>query len=118
MHEALGKPRRGQRLNLKVRHGEKGFSALPPPTHSTVPWEPWQVGKDQLRLPDTIPGTSHNGIGFDCFKCGAHVIKDDIWKIKGTCPWTTYVPDSIVTGTSPIHNTTVIQLYNHFLNTR
>ena len=95
VHEALGKPGRGERVSLKVERGKQGLKALEPPPHTTVSWESWQVGNDQLRLPDTEPGTEHAGLRFQCFRCGAELVgENDIWKIKGSCVWTKTVPDS------------------------
>ncbi len=94
--EGLKEPHVGENVKLKVKLGDRGLVACMPPVATAMHWASWQIGKDQLRLPDTFPGMPHDGIDLQCWKCGALVIEgSEIWKIKGQCAWTKNVPDSI-----------------------
>ena len=110
VHAALGKPARGARVTVFVKMGDKGLFGSVPRSATEVSWAEWQTGEGQVRLPDTVPGSSHEGISLHCFRCGQCVVREkQIWKVKDTCIWTTQgVPASIIAGT---------RAYNEFKKT-
>jgi hypothetical protein len=60
-----------------------------PPPRSLVQWDDWQVGPTQVPIPDTCPGSEHDGISFACFKCGASIVEGhQIHKVKQAAIWT------------------------------
>ena len=53
-----------------------------------VAWGAWQTGAQQIMLPDTVPGSCHDGISLGCAKCGATIASSgDIYKSKGRAMW-------------------------------
>lgn len=61
------------------------------PRESQVSWAPWQDGKQNLvqTIPDTAPGSDHDGIGFACWHCGNDIVSSEhIHRIKSTAVWT------------------------------
>ncbi|GMI36594.1 hypothetical protein TrCOL_g970 [Triparma columacea] len=82
--------------NSNQRNGEEWFAislreAIDHQPMDGVAWQPWQSGKKclALDLPDTVPGSEHEGISLACWKCGEVVVKpDQIHLIKGTAIWT------------------------------
>ena len=87
VREALEISRHGQRVQLKVKRGEKGWAALMPPSTSSVSWEDWQVGEKQVVIPDTQPGSLHT-ISFACWRCGETLAEaDEIFKFKEGTFW-------------------------------
>ena len=58
---------------------------------SQLSWAPWQDGKNNLvqKIPDTEPGSAHDGIRFSCWLCGNYILKSEaIHRIKSTAVWT------------------------------
>jgi hypothetical protein len=89
VHEALGKPQKGDRVKLKVKKSDRGLQALMPPTRSEREWGDWQIGPTQVPLPDTVPGSNHHAISFACFKCGATIVNGhNIHRFKQATVWT------------------------------
>ncbi|GMH87984.1 hypothetical protein TrST_g12273 [Triparma strigata] len=82
--------------NSNSRNGEEWFAiscreAIAYQPMDGVVWKPWQAGKEclALNLPDTVPGSEHEGICLACWRCGKTVIKPDhIHLIKNTAIWT------------------------------
>lgn len=58
---------------------------------SQVSWAPWQDGRKNLvqSIPDTAPGSDHDGIEFGCWRCGNNILQPEaIHRIKSTAVWT------------------------------
>jgi len=88
VREALKISRRGQRVQLKVKQGKKGLAALMPPSTSRVSWKDWQLGENQVKIPDTQPGSLHT-ISFACWRCGLTLAEAaEIFKFKEGASWT------------------------------
>ena len=89
VHLALGKPQKRETVSFRVKQGDKGLVALEPPPRSDVAWSEWQIGINQVYIPDTKPWSDHTEISFACFKCGNSVIEgSDIYRIKQAAVWT------------------------------
>lgn len=92
VYQKIGKPTPGTTIDIEVVGSTRGstkYTAIVPKEKSNVRWENWQIGNDQIKIPNTFPGSDHDGLTFACFKCGEVVCEDsDIWKIKGSCLWT------------------------------
>jgi hypothetical protein len=92
VYEKIGKPSRGETIVVEVVRSTRGkttYTAIAPKEKSDVQWQNWQIGKGQIEIPNTFPGSDHDRLTFACFKCGAGVCEgSDIWKIKSSCLWT------------------------------
>eukprot|EP00038_Savillea_parva_P030230 m.76445 g.76445 ORF g.76445 m.76445 type:complete len:702 (-) comp9062_c0_seq1:278-2383(-) len=59
------------------------------PRETRVAHEGWQDGDEFIAVPDTMPGSPHDGIEFECWTCGhAKVHHDQIHRVKQTAIWT------------------------------
>lgn len=86
----------GDKLRCKIapnkrEHAPEKWFAREVICESRMKWLPWQVGEEALALtlPNTSPGSDHDGICLACWKCGWVAIgPQDIFKLKHTCVWT------------------------------
>jgi hypothetical protein len=62
---------------------------MPRAAHSSRATAGWQNGNDPITVPDTMAGSPHTGIEFECWKCGsAKVHGNQIHRVKQTSVWT------------------------------
>jgi cold shock CspA family protein len=88
VHVHLGKPMKGTEVNIHVKRGNRGLIALKPRPRTKVPWKEWQIGQNQISVPDTRPGSEHT-VSFACFECGSIIITGpEIYNIKQSAIWT------------------------------
>eukprot|EP01047_Picozoa_sp_COSAG01_P037752 COSAG01_NODE_3021_length_6710_cov_7.304644_3_plen_336_part_00 len=106
---------RGDKIRCVVvpsKRGREGWFAIGAQPFverkSNVSWAQWQVGTNNLvqSIPDTAPGSDHDGIAFACWRCGNEVTSSEgIHRIKGTAVWTNTADlDSIVVDEQIMHN--------------
>ena len=88
VHAALGKLTKGAVIDIQVKKGNRGLIALKPRPRTKVLWEEWQIGQNQVSVPDTRPGSEHT-VSFACFECGSSIIRGpEIYNIKQAAIWT------------------------------
>ena len=68
----------------KATHVQLNNVPVAAASETGVAWESWQTGSKQIMLPDTVPGSCHDGIDLGCATCGAPIARGgDIHKVKG-----------------------------------
>ena len=65
-------------------------------------WEHFHKG---TKLPNTVPGSPHDGVSMASFKCGNQLVEgDDIHEIKRGAVWTNCIPENIVPDSKRMYN--------------